>query len=80
MSNSTDISLDDPVVITTATGQNYRATLQEGVVKIEYEDNERWRREGESTWDGSRIVECNSDLGEDGYELLNAAILEALED
>ena len=78
MSHSTDFTLDEPVVITTGTGQTYRATVEEGMIRIEYEDNERWRREGEGTWDGSGIIDCNSDLGEDGYDLLNAAISEAL--
>jgi len=78
MTNNSDVTLDEPVVVTTEEGQRYRATLEEGVVTIQYEDNERWRRDGEGTWDGSAIVDCNSDLGEGGFELLNAAILRAL--
>jgi len=78
MSHNTDVTLDEPVVISTENGQRYRALLEEGVISIQYEDNERWRRDGEGTWDGSTIVDCNSDLGDEGYELLNAAILQAL--
>jgi hypothetical protein len=77
MNHSSDLSLDEPVIITTANGQRYRAIVEEGLVAISYEDNERWRRDGEGKWDGASIVDCNSDLGEDGYELLNAAIAEA---
>lgn len=72
------LSLEEPVIITTSTGQRYRAVVEEGVVAISYEDNERWRRDGEGTWDGSEIIDCNSDLGEDGFDLLNTAILEAV--
>ncbi len=78
MSSHTDISLDEPVLITTATGQTYRAAVEEGVVDISYQDHERWLRAGEGTWDGAGIVDCDADLGEDGYELLNAAISHAL--
>ena len=78
MSSGTDISLDEPVFVTTDTGEKYRATVEEGIVIISYEDNERWRWSGEGTWDGSGIADCNADLGDDGYDLLNEAISNAL--
>jgi hypothetical protein len=80
MNEKIEVSLDEAVTITTDSGQTYRATLEEGVVSISYEDNERWLWAGEGTWDGTGIAHCNADLGEDGYELLNAAISDALSD
>jgi hypothetical protein len=73
----TDHTLSEPVVITTETGQAYRAELEEGFVTVSYEKNERWLRAGEGAWDGC-IVDCDADLGKDAYDLLNEAIAGAL--
>lgn len=78
MDSNSAPSLDEPVVITTDSGQTYRASLEEGVVLISYEDHERWLWAGEGRWEGDVIAHCNADLGEDGYDLLNAAISAAL--
>jgi hypothetical protein len=80
MSHLSEITLDEPVVITTDSGQTYRAEVEEGLITISYEDNERWLRAGAGAWDGFSIVDCDADLGEDGYELLNEAISAALAD
>ena len=74
MTSPPQITLDDPVDIITESGQTYRAEVEEGVVTVSYEDNERWRHAGEGAWDGSAIVDFNDDLGEDGYDHLNEAI------
>ena len=80
MTPITEISLDEPVVITTDSGQTYRAQAEEGVITISYEDGERWRRAGTGAWDGSSIVDCDADLDDDDFELLNEAIAGALAD